>query len=280
VTGCVLIHGFTGSPASFDPLVSALALRHPRVPLLRPALLGHGAPRAEEATRFDQEVDRLAQIVACSGFAGAHLCGYSLGARISLGLLARHPYLFASATLIGVHPGLGELGERAARVGSDERWCQRLRAGGLEAFLDAWEAQPLFATQRGLPAPSIAAQRRVRASHTATGLERSLRVLGLGQMPDYRGVLRVVPFPVRLLVGGLDAKFSAIARELTDGAPRALLDVVPGVGHNLLVEAGKYVADVLGRVLGASGSPRRISPSEVEVPSPEGASPARARGVR
>jgi 2-succinyl-6-hydroxy-2,4-cyclohexadiene-1-carboxylate synthase len=280
VTGCVLIHGFTGSPASFDPLVSDLALRHPRVPLLRPALLGHGAPRAGEATRFEQEVDRLARIVSRNGFAGAHLCGYSLGARVSLGLIARHPYLFASATLIGVHPGLGDLGERATRVGSDERWCQRLRAGGLEAFLGAWEAQPLFATQRELPASTIAAQRRVRGSHSATGLERSLRVLGLGQMPDYRGVLRVVPFPVRLLAGDLDAKFSAIARRLAAGAPRALLDVVPGVGHNLLVEARTYVSNVLARALGETRSPRRGLPDRAEVPSTEDTIGARTWGAR
>src|SRR6185295_18216718 len=135
---------------------------------------------------------------------------------------------------IGVHPGLGDLGERAARVGSDERWCQRLRVGGLDAFLDAWEAQPLFATQRALPPRAIAEQRRVRGSHSAEGLERALRVLGLGNMPDYRGVLRVVPFPVRLLVGERDAKFSALARGLVEGAPRTRLDVVRGVGHNLL----------------------------------------------
>jgi 2-succinyl-6-hydroxy-2,4-cyclohexadiene-1-carboxylate synthase len=251
VTGCVLIHGFTGSPASFEPLVRDLAQRHPRVPLLRPALLGHGAPRADEASRFEQEVDRLAGLVARRGFAGAHLCGYSLGARVSLGLMARHPYLFASVTLIGVHPGLGDLRDRAARVGSDERWCQRLRAGGLDAFLDAWEAQPLFATQRALPARIIAEQRRVRSSHSATGLERALRVLGLGHMPDYRGVLRVVPFPVRLLVGGADTKFSAIARGLADGAPRARLDVVPGVGHNLLVEAREHVSSVLVQAFAA-----------------------------
>jgi 2-succinyl-6-hydroxy-2,4-cyclohexadiene-1-carboxylate synthase len=251
VTGCVLIHGFTGSPASFEPLARDLARRHPRVPLLRPALLGHGAPRAVQAGRFEQEVDRLAELVVGSRFAGAHLCGYSLGARLSLGLIARYPYLFASATLIGVHPGLGDLRERAARVGSDERWCQRLRAGGLGAFLAAWEAQPLFATQRALPAHTIAEQRRVRASHSATGLERALRVLGLGNMPDYRGVLRVVPVPVRLLVGSADTKFSAIAQRLTEGAPRTRLDVVPGAGHNLLVEAREHVSDVLGQAFAA-----------------------------
>jgi 2-succinyl-6-hydroxy-2,4-cyclohexadiene-1-carboxylate synthase len=251
VTGCVLIHGFSGSPASFEPLAREFVRRHPRVPLLRPALLGHGARVGAEVTRFEQEVDRLARLVARSGFSGAHLCGYSLGARVSLGLIARYPFLFAGATLIGVHPGLGDPRERAARVGNDERWCQRLLNDGLAAFLDAWQAQPLFATQRALSPAALAEQRRVRGSHSAAGLERSLRVLGLGQMPDYRGVLRVTPFRVRLLVGEVDAKFSAIARALAEGAPRVVLDVVPGVGHNLLVEAREHVSDVLVRAFAA-----------------------------
>jgi 2-succinyl-6-hydroxy-2,4-cyclohexadiene-1-carboxylate synthase len=251
VTGCVLIHGFSGSPASFEALVGDLARHHPRVPVLRPALLGHGAQFAANVTRFEQEVDRLARLIARKGFAGAHLCGYSLGARLSLGLIARHPFLFAGATLIGVHPGLGDVRERALRVGSDERWCQRLRVGGVAAFLDAWEAQPLFATQRALPAATLAEQRRVRASHSAAGLERSLRVLGLGQMPDYRGVLRVARLPVRLLVGEADTKFSALARGLARGAPGVALDSVPGVGHNLLVESREHVVSVLVRACAA-----------------------------
>jgi 2-succinyl-6-hydroxy-2,4-cyclohexadiene-1-carboxylate synthase len=249
MSSVVLIHGFTGSPASFADLGRRLLARRAGLRLFRPALLGHGAPAPGGIRRFEQEVDRLASAIVEANFTGSHLCGYSLGARVALGLLARHAHRFSGATLIGVHPGLGSAAERAARVGSDERWCRVLRERGLAAFLGEWQAQPLFATQRELADSIVNEQRRIRSAHTADGLIRSLRVLGLGQMPDYRGALRNVPIRSRLVVGALDAKFTAIAREIGAASPRLSLDLVPGAGHNVLLEAPDHVATTLLRAL-------------------------------
>jgi 2-succinyl-6-hydroxy-2,4-cyclohexadiene-1-carboxylate synthase len=250
MSGLVLIHGFTGSPASFDPLVEQLAARS-EARVFRPALLGHGARVERSVRRFEQEVDRLAAAIRAGGFSGSHLCGYSLGARVALGLVARHGCLFSGATLIGVHAGLTSCTERALRVGGDERWCQQLLTRGTQAFLEAWEAQPLFATQRALSEFAQAAQRRIRSGHDADGLSRSLRVLGLGQMPDYRGSLRAAAIPVRLMAGVLDAKFAGIARELAARVSTIRLDLVQGVGHNVLLEAPDHVESVLIRALAA-----------------------------
>lgn len=260
MNGLVLLHGFTGSPASFDDLVRRIGARWPRVRVLRPALLGHasaapaslehrfvGGDAHEKVVRFEQEVDRLADGIARAGLRGSHLCGYSLGARVALGLLVRHGAAFSGATLIGVHPGLTSVAERAARVGSDERWCELLARRGVDAFLEAWRAQPLFATQRALPEAVAAQQRRVRSSQRADGLMRSLRVLGLGQMPDYRGSWRNVTGRLQLVVGEQDTKFVALARELAARAPSAELDVVAGAGHNVLLEAPEQVERILMR---------------------------------
>jgi 2-succinyl-6-hydroxy-2,4-cyclohexadiene-1-carboxylate synthase len=248
MTRLVLVHGFTGSPASFDELLPYLRARQPALRVFRPTLLGHGARLDAVPQRFEREVDRLAEEIRGAGFAGAHLCGYSLGARLALGLLARHARLFSSATLISVHPGLASAAERAARIGGDEGWCQLLLREGSARFLRAWEEQPLFATQRALPPERLARQRAIRHGHTADGLQQSLRVLGLGQMPDLRGVLRVQPLRVGLLVGALDVKFLALGQELTRTAP-VRLERVDGAGHNLLLEAPEQTARVLTRAL-------------------------------
>lgn len=248
MTGLVLLHGFTGSPASFDALSATLWRRWPRLRVLCPTLLGHGARSQPVPWSFEQEVDRLASEIHRAGLAGAHLCGYSLGARLALGLLARHPWLFAGATLIGVHPGLSSESERAARVGSDERWCQLLEREGTAGFLRAWQAQPLFETQGQLSPAELARQAGIRRSHSAAGLQQSLRALGLGRMPDLRGVLHVQPLRLQLLVGALDTKFCAIAQRLAATAP-VQLEIVAGAGHNLLLEAPERVMRVLTRAL-------------------------------
>jgi 2-succinyl-6-hydroxy-2,4-cyclohexadiene-1-carboxylate synthase len=251
MTRLVLVHGFTGSPASFDDLLACLRRLQPRLSAFCPTLLGHGARTDSPPVRFEQEVDRLAREIGQAGFIGAHLCGYSLGARLGLGLLARHARLFSGASLIGLHPGLGSAAERAARVGSDERWCQLLAREGLPGFVRAWQAQALFDTQRQLPAAQLARQQVIRELHGAEGLQRSLRVVGLGQMPDLRAALLAQPLRVRLVVGALDSKFVALAQQLASITGTSW-ESVPGAGHNLPLEAPEPLARVLTRALEVS----------------------------
>lgn len=251
MTSLVLIHGFTGSPESFRDVERYLESERRGWRLFRPALLGHAPGVRECARRFEEEVDRLAADIRRMGAAGAHLCGYSLGARVALGLLARHAYLFSGATLISVHPGLVDTLERAERAGRDERWCQLLLCGGIATFVGAWEAQRLFSSRTALSRSRLTAQHQIRMAHSCSGLMSALRVLGLAQMPNYRGVLSGPGLPVRLLVGELDTKFLAIGRELSLAAGRVELEIVPGAGHDLLVEAPELVATMLTRALEA-----------------------------
>jgi len=245
VSDLVLLHGFTGSPASFDDLKRQLRAELPGTRVFCPTLLGHDGIVRPEVRRFDQEIDRLAKLIARAVPAGAHLCGYSLGARVALGLMARHAFLFRAATLIGVHPGLVNSGERAKRVGQDERWCQRLMLEGLSGFSRAWGAQAVFASQGRLLPGSAARQRLVRSSHSAAGLMQALRVLGLGQMPSYLGLLAAPPFIIRLVAGSLDSKFVSIARALAARSRRAQLNIVEGAGHNIVLEAPVPLAQLL-----------------------------------
>ena len=231
-TGWVLLHGFTGSPAAWDEVRVAL-VKHG--PLLCPALVGHAADTGP-ATSFVAEVDRLARAITATGLERSHLCGYSLGARLALGLLARYPTLFARATLIGVHPGLPEQGsERVERAASDERWA-RLAERDLPEFMSQWRAQPLFATQGALPPDRRAAQERLRAEHDGAALGGAMRALSLARMPDWRPLLAHLAVPVHLIVGELDARFVDLARPMAADIPQATLTIVPAVGHNVLLE--------------------------------------------
>lgn len=229
----VCLHGFTGSPDSWRPHAVALGAGGPVHAL---ALPGHG-PSSPVADGFDANVAWIAHQIEDAGLAGCHLIGYSLGARAGLGVAVAHPHIAARLTLIGVNPGLATAAERAARRESDARWTTLLRTKGIEAFTDAWQALPIFATQSGAPARRLAAQRAIRVSHDPEGLARSLEHMGLGAMPDYRAELAAVDVPVRLVTGALDDKFGALAREIAPRLSRATRVVVDGCGHNLLIES-------------------------------------------
>lgn len=208
---CVLLHGFAGDPASWDDV----AIEGERL-----ALPGHvgGGPAAPDWASNVAAI--AARITGCE-----IVVGYSLGARVALGLVVGG--FVPRAVLISANPGIADA-ERAARRAGDARWAALARQRGTAAFIAAWEAQPLFATQQRA-APAVRAARRARRlALDPEQLARSLETMGLAEMPDYRAD---VDGRFALIAGGDDAKYVAIARAL--GAP---LEIVADSGHDPLLE--------------------------------------------
>ncbi|MEM8609947.1 MAG: alpha/beta fold hydrolase [Myxococcota bacterium] len=233
----MLLHGFTGSPKSWDLVAEELS-RNDAV--LRPHILGHGPDwRDRHVATFEAEVGRLAALAKTMP-EPRYLCGYSMGARLALGLLARAVPGFDGAVLIGAHPGLTRDDERAARREVDAERSALLRRGGTDAFVAAWETNPLFASQSKLPEPTRVRQREIRTSHDPEGLATALEILGLAEMPDFTPDLPELRPPSIWVAGGLDDKFSAIA-----GAATPHPHIVEGVGHNVVLEHPSAVVSIL-----------------------------------
>jgi 2-succinyl-6-hydroxy-2,4-cyclohexadiene-1-carboxylate synthase len=247
----VLLHGFTGAPASWQPVLDALPGPLPAVAM---ALPGHH-PSSPVQPGFEANVDAMAGALAAARLDGCHLVGYSLGGRAALGLALRHPHLAATLTVIGAHPGLDDAEERRQRIEGDRAWIDRLRQRGLQDFLAAWEQQPLFATQQRLPAEALAQQQRVRAGHDPEALARSLEQMGLGAMPAYGPRLVELGMPVTWIAGALDAKFVRVAEiavaRLVRAGRTARLVVIPGSGHNVPLEQPGALAALLAALLAA-----------------------------
>src|SRR6185503_2122383 len=139
----------------------------------------------------------------------------------------------------------GSEAERDERRRSDARFISLLETCGIEAFVDAWSAQPLFETQRRLPDAVRARRLKERLRRDPRELARSLRITGLAEMPDFRPHLDKVRVPVALLAGELDQKFSVLATELASLFPNARLGIALGAGHDLLLERPDWVATEL-----------------------------------
>jgi 2-succinyl-6-hydroxy-2,4-cyclohexadiene-1-carboxylate synthase len=187
------------------------------------------------------------------GGAPWHLVGYSMGARLGLGLLASYPRRFASATLVGVNPGLAEDGDgqaaRQQRTEADEQWAQLLERDGVDAFIARWDRLPLFASQRRLPPAVLESQRSIRRQQSAAGLAAAMRALSLGRMPNYRPALERVGVSLCFVVGSLDSKFLALAESLVEqlavSPTPARLEVIDDTGHNVVLEAPTALAEIV-----------------------------------
>jgi len=250
----VFLHGFTGGPTSWDAVLGHL-LSGPCAAerKLCPVITGHEGsvtgPRdgwPAQPQSFEAEVDRLAALLPRGTL---HLVGYSLGARLALGLLVRHRVRFESATLIGGHPGLDDAVARTARMEADDALAARLADAGVAAFVEEWEALPSWDTQRTLAPARLAAQRALRLSHDAPRLAHALRTLSLGRMPSWTAALAAMDLPITLVAGYADTKFRALAETMGKALPDArvvvLGDAAAPFGHNLPLEAPGELARVI-----------------------------------
>lgn len=256
MTTAVLIHGFSGGPASWRRVEALLG-----APSRALAVCGHGGENppaiSTGSAAFEAEVDRLAAAVEAEVPAPRLVVGYSLGGRLALGLLVRHPDLFLGGVLIGANPGIAGEDVRAIRRRDDDRWARLIEEEGLAAFDSGWSALPLFASQHDLDAGRLAEQRRTRLSHDPAALGAAMRALGLGAMPDYRPFLSSILCPVELIVGSEDSKFVGLARQMAGRLPVATVRIVDGAGHNVPLEAPAELARLLNATLGKVDRDRR-----------------------
>lgn len=222
----VLLHGFTGSPASWDAVVPALECRYQ---VVRPYLPGHH-PDDGDCVSFEEASSQVARLLA-SLPAPRILLGYSLGGRLALHTALHYPDVVENLILESATAGIADDDERASRRRSDEQLARDIRGRGLEWFVDYWASIPLFASQRRLPEPVRAAQRAERLAHHPEGLARSLERMGAGVMRPMWSQLGALCCPLHLITGELDTRYTGIAEQILSAVPHATLDVITDVGH-------------------------------------------------
>lgn len=218
----VLVHGFTQTARSWDPIRARLGRDAESVAVDAP---GHGAAAAVVADLW-----QAADHVVAAGGQGTYV-GYSMGARICLHAALAHPGAVQRLVLVSGTAGIEDPGERGARRRADDELAASIERDGVDAFLERWLAQPLFGSL-----PADARQVEDRRRNTAAGLASSLRHAGTGTQEPLWERLPELTMPVLLVVGELDAKFRALAERMQRLIPEAELAVVPGAGHTVHLE--------------------------------------------
>ncbi len=251
----LLLHGFTHTGASWGRVRAALPERYRA---LAPDLRGHGSASQARPVTLSAVLEDLAALAPDGPLT---LGGYSMGGRIALHL-ALAPALAGRVTrlvLIGASPGIADDAERLARLQADQRVAAELQRLDIEALARHWARTPVLA---GLPEDVAAEVHRDRLRSTPAGLATALRGIGTGALPSLWERLGEIQVPVTLVAGERDEKFTAIAEQMAAALPDARIEIVPGVGHAVHLEAPERVAALLVPSRASGTSRRARSPAQ------------------
>jgi 2-succinyl-6-hydroxy-2,4-cyclohexadiene-1-carboxylate synthase len=222
------LHGNLGSPADWD--LPGLSNLHP-IDLWDHVDLDFHEFAAALAGPFSRGLEKPV------------LAGYSLGGRLALHALAAFPDRWSGAVMVSAHPGLCCVEDRIARRSSDAIWADRARSMDWAAFLDQWNAQPLF----GEVSPDLRMRQgalEARREAIATAFE----TWSLGRQEDLRSRLGRFTGPVVWVTGERDLRFTRIGAEMAEVFPDFRHIVVPGAGHRVLEEGGEEVRRALNSI--------------------------------
>jgi 2-succinyl-6-hydroxy-2,4-cyclohexadiene-1-carboxylate synthase len=230
----VLLHGFTGCTATWEPARQLLGARHRVIAIDLP---GHGgSPAPAPSSRLPDVADVLVAALDRVGVRRAAWLGYSLGGRAALHVALAHPSRVGRLVLESVSPGITDARERAVRTAADDARAARLEREGLAAFVERWMAQPLFTSQRRLDAAVLARERAIRLDQPAAGLAAVLRTMSPGRQVPLWERLPALAMPVLLVAGADDEGYTGIATAMARRLRDVRVAIVPEAGHAVHLE--------------------------------------------
>jgi 2-succinyl-6-hydroxy-2,4-cyclohexadiene-1-carboxylate synthase len=224
----VLVPGFTQTASSWDAVIEGFDGRVDAV-----------ATDVPNAPTFDETA-----LAIGAAHGPAVYCGYSMGGRLCLRLAIDRPDLVTGLILVSSTAGIADPSEQAARIASDEQLARFAESEGVDAFLERWLAQPLFA---GVPrdAPGLADRRSLTVDFVA----HCLRHLGAGTMDPMWDALAGLTIPVGIVWGQHDRKYERLGQLMARAIPNSVPYAVPASGHAIPLERPAMLASTIESIL-------------------------------
>ncbi|ASK62892.1 2-succinyl-6-hydroxy-2,4-cyclohexadiene-1-carboxylate synthase [Virgibacillus phasianinus] len=238
----MLLHGFTGSSATWSKLVSLLEHNYQVITIDLP---GHGKTKVDQPKSMDDccsDIKTLLQVLAINM---VHMLGYSMGGRTALSFAIAYPDMVQSLVLESASAGLESKKERTERKRNDLTLAQKIMVEGIESFVNNWENIPLFDSQKQLPEAVRKSIREERLSQHKEGLAMSLAHMGNGVQPSYWQCLSTLQIPVLLIAGEWDLKFIKLNKAMRDLFPEGNLIIVEKAGHAIHMEQSDFFGKIV-----------------------------------
>ncbi|WP_175990592.1 2-succinyl-6-hydroxy-2,4-cyclohexadiene-1-carboxylate synthase [Bacillus sp. Marseille-Q1617] len=245
----VFLHGFTGDSRTWDDITSRIGKTHQCITI---DIIGHGkseCPLDAERYSMDAVSRDISNILNQLDIKRAAFIGYSMGGRLALHFSNLYPEYVSVLILESASPGLKTEEAQKERRERDLALADKIMQEGMEYFVNFWEEIPLFSTQKRLPGEVQETIRVQRLQQSPVGLSNSLKGMGTGAQPSWWDRLHELSFPVVLMIGELDHKFAAIAKEMEKHIPEVEVITFFDTGHAIHVEEPRKFGTIIEEVL-------------------------------
>ncbi len=234
----VFLHGFTGDSTDWQFIFDQLPKTMFPVAI---DLIGHGqtdSPTDSAHYTCTAIVHQLDSIFFQLNFEKIILVGYSMGGRAALSYCLKHRQKLSALVLESTTAGIEDFGLKKERVELDLLFAEKIKREGVESFIKYWFDTPLFSSLKNLPNFEFIQSKRIK--NNVTGLANSLISFSTGLMMSYWDKLSLLNFPVLLISGEMDAKYTEINRSLKQKIPNAQHTTVSDCGHNVHLEKPEF----------------------------------------
>ncbi len=246
-TAVIFLHGFTGCADDWQFIFKKLPQKYFAVAI---DLIGHGetdSPEDQNHYSCNAIVHHIDSITEQLGIKNFVLVGYSMGGRAALSYALKHSTKLIAAVLESSTAGIQDIALKKDRVEFDLLLSEKIKKEGVKAFTDFWFDMPLFVPLKKLP--DFEEIKNKRTINNVTGLSNSLCGFSTGLMPSYWERLNQIQFPVLLISGEFDLKYTEINKSIKTKLPNANHKIIPKSGHNTHLQKPelftKFVVDFL-----------------------------------
>ena len=251
-TTITALHGFTGGPLDFAPLIRSL-----RYEFKTPRLFGHGPVAFNGSNSISDELNAFWRRLDGWISEADVLLGYSMGARLAIHrMLSQNVRPKKALIFVSGSAGLGGESERNKRYLQDCDRASQIMRQGVSKFLSAWQNTPLIRTQQVVTGTQSEEMMTERRLHTPAGLAHAVRCLSPGILPEYWSTLSRLDIPTLLVVGETDSKYRLLATRMSKSLPKAEELIIASAGHAPHIEAPAMTAQginsFISRVIGRS----------------------------
>ncbi len=249
-TPIIFLHGFTGN--LFDWKFVKEKLNNTFTPIFID-LIGHGNSSSPDDVKFytsKSQVKFLKMILEKLNLEEVILVGYSMGGRLALDFSYSYPQSVNALILESTSFGLESEMEQQKRINHDINLSKRIENSTIEEFINYWQNIPLFNSQRKLSKEILANVKKEKIEkNNFVGLKNSLLGFSTGKMRNYFKLISNFNFPILLITGELDDKFTNIAKRVNPLLNNSKMKIVKNAGHNIHLEKPEEFLKLLNTFL-------------------------------